>query len=288
MRRGARLDRYARVAGATVCAALWLILVVAPHYNDTSGWYFAGVVDPYAIHLKTQSGAFIYSPAFTQAMEPVRALPLEVVYALLVGVELAFFAWATGPWAIPVLILLGVTGRPDETLPGEFWYGQINLLLVAAAIAGLRWPSAWAFVLLTKVTPAVGLLWYPFRGEWRNLAIALGTTAGIVLVSAVLAPGLWAAWFGVLRDNAGTPMPGLYIPLPLWSRLAMAALLLAWAAPRNQRWALAVAVTLGTAWLAVAHLVMLVGAIPFLGDLRRLRWRAGTASATPRPEYPGS
>lgn len=284
----ARLDRYARIAGATVCAALWLVLALYPHYQDTSGWYNAGVSDPYAIHLKTQAGAYIYSPAFTQIMEPIRALPGEVVYALLVGIELAFFAWATGPWCIPVLVLLGATGRPDEILPGEFWYGQINLLLVAAGIAGLRWPGAWAFVLLTKVTPGIGLLWYPFRREWRNLAIALGTTGAIVAASALLAPGLWVAWFDVLRDNAGTPMPGLYIPVPLWARLALAGLLLAWGAPRNQRWTIAVAVTLGTAWLAVAHLIMLVGAIPFLGDLRRLRWSAGTASATPRPASPGS
>ncbi len=46
---------------------------------------------------------------------------------------------------------------------------------MAAAIAlGFRYPATWAFVLLAKVTPGIGLLWFLVRREWRNLAIALG------------------------------------------------------------------------------------------------------------------
>ena len=51
---------------------------------------------------------------------------------------------------------------------------------------GFRYPWTWGFVLLTKVTPGIGLLWFAVRREWRALAIALGVTGVIVAVSLVL------------------------------------------------------------------------------------------------------
>jgi hypothetical protein len=163
-------------------------------------------------------------------------------------------AYCAGPWLIVILAI--------PTLYPEFYYGQINLFLISASLVGFRWPAAWAFVLLTKVTPGVGLLWFVCRSEWRHLAIALGVTAAVAGVSLALAPNLWVEWIGVLLNNARTPMPELYIPVPLWQRLIAAALLLAWAAPRGHRWAVPITVTLGTAWLGWPHLVMLVGVMP--------------------------
>ena len=66
--------------------------------------------------------------------------------------------------------------------------GNIHLLLAAAIVLGFRWPWTWSLVLLTKITPGIGLLWFVVRREWRNLTIALGGTAAIVAVSFVL-PG---------------------------------------------------------------------------------------------------
>ena len=60
----------------------------------------------------------------------------------------------------------------------EFYLGNVHLLLALAIVLGFRWPAAWAFVLLTKITPGIGLLWFAVRREWRSLAIALGATAG--------------------------------------------------------------------------------------------------------------
>ena len=62
--------------------------------------------------------------------------------------------------------------------------GNVSLLLAVAIVVGFRWPAAWALVLLTKITPGIGLLWFAVRREWRHLAIALGATAAIVAVSA--------------------------------------------------------------------------------------------------------
>ena len=45
-----------------------------------------------------------------------------------------------------------------------------------AIVLGLRHSAAWAFPLLTKVLPGVGMVWHVVRREWGSLAIATGVT----------------------------------------------------------------------------------------------------------------
>ena len=73
----------------------------------------------------------------------------------------------------------------------ELYHGNVHLWIAAAIVLGFRYPWTWAFVLLTKVTPGLGLVWFAARREWRSLAIALGVTAAIVAVSLVLDRQLW-------------------------------------------------------------------------------------------------
>ena len=56
----------------------------------------------------------------------------------------------------------------------ELYHGNIHLLMAAAIVLGFRYPIGWSFLLLTKVTPGVGLVWFAVRREWRPLIIALG------------------------------------------------------------------------------------------------------------------
>ena len=65
----------------------------------------------------------------------------------------------TGPRLFAVGVLLATV---------ELAGGNISLLLAVAIVVGFRWPAAWAFVLLTKVTPGIGLLWFVVRREWRS------------------------------------------------------------------------------------------------------------------------
>ena len=83
----------------------------------------------------------------------------------------------------PILTLLAF---PPVAI--DLYHGNIHLLLAVAIVLGFRYPAAWAFVLLTKVTPGIGLLWFAARGEWRKLGIALGFTAAIVAVTFVFMP----------------------------------------------------------------------------------------------------
>lgn len=285
-----------RLASRALTVASWFVVayvgwlfVTIPHYNDAGPHFLAGVVEPYAIHLKTQVGAYIYSPAFTQALEPLRWIGVtpEAWYALSVASILVVLAWVSGPFLIPVLFL---------ALP-ELQYGNVNALMLAAVLLSFRFPWTWAFVLLTKVTPGVGVLWFAFRREWRQFRIALWATLLVVAVSIALSPGLWAQWVHVLLDNARTPMPAAYIPVPLWLRLGLAVALLGWAAPRNHRWAVVVAFVLGTPWLHPNHLLFLVGLLPWVRriDVQRLvpkvrshRSSADTARSTLRPASPGT
>ena len=47
--------------------------------------------------------------------------------------------------------------------------GNIHVLLAVTILAGFRYPGAWSFVVLTKVTPGIGLLWFAIRREWGAL-----------------------------------------------------------------------------------------------------------------------
>ena len=78
-----------------------------------------------------------------------------------------------------------------------------------AIVLGMRWPAAWAFILLTKISPGVGLLWFAVRREWRNLAIALGVTSAIAAVSFVLAPNLWSDFLAA--SFLDDPVIGAYV-----------------------------------------------------------------------------
>jgi hypothetical protein len=151
----------------------------------------------------------------------------------------------------------------------ELEVGNIHFLLAAAVYIGMRYPAVWAFVLLTKVTPGVGLVWFLVRREWRSLAIALGATALIVGVSFVMVPGHWVDWIGSLVGNARQQWPYPLFPVPLAVRLVAAAALIAWGARTDRRWTLIVGTTLAIPTLWPANLAMAVGLPLFVDRMHR-------------------
>jgi glycosyl transferase family 87 len=206
--------------------------------------------------------AFVYSPAAAQAMIPFQALPFEVFVGLVRAAELAAAFALAGPF-LPLVILW-------PPLASEINAANINLLIVAVAVWGLRWPALWSLVLLTKVTPGVGLLWFAVRGEWRNLAIAFGLTGAIVLASFVYAPGLWFEWPAYMATL--TPSDGV----PLWARVGIAAALVAWGARTNRPWTVVLAVTIATPRLHFMTPAMLIGLLYYIRPQRA--WLARPAA----------
>src|SRR4029078_312592 len=110
-----------------------------------------------------------------------------------------------------------------------------------AIVIGFRWPAAWALVLLTKITPGIGLLWFAVRREWRHLAIALFATAAIAAVAVVVRPQEWRDWVDVVIGNAGKGGTWASVPVPLWIRLPLAAALVVWGARTDRAWTVPIA-----------------------------------------------
>jgi hypothetical protein len=175
---------------------------------------------------------------------------------------LAAVFFLTGPRLLLLGLVLGAM---------EIAGGNISLLLTLAIVAGFRYPWTWAFVILTKITPGIGLLWFVLRREWRQLAIALGATAGVVAVSFVLMPQNWLAWIDLLLANTGKGGTWAAIPIPLIVRGPIGVALIIWGAPRNQRWVVPVGTMLALPALWYGSLSMLLGVIPLTTPEERSR-----------------
>jgi hypothetical protein len=181
------------------------------------------------------AGHFVYSPAAAILSLPLGLLPEHVFLLAWTVLMLGATVWlARGEalvWlAFPPLICL-------------VFMGNIEILIGVAVVLGFRHPWTWSFVLLTKVTPGVGLLWFAVRREWRELAVALGATAAIVAVTYMFVPDAWHEWLAFLSRSQGTNGWA-----PLLPRLVAAAALLVWGARSGRRWTVVVA-----AMLAVPH-----------------------------------
>jgi hypothetical protein len=194
----------------------------------------------------TLSG-YIYPPPMAQLLEPFRWLPWPVVQVAVTTGLVAALWYCAGTWAW-LFIGLGVLRAAFPVLPEELGIvagyalnGNVQLGIAAVTVAGLRHPGLWAFPLLTKIGPGIGLLWFLFRREWWPLLVGIATTAVICGVSLVLAPTLWTEWLVFVLVNRDAPSPLPLVPVALPIRLLMSTLLLAWAAPRGHRWAVPLA-----------------------------------------------
>ena len=241
-------------------AAIWLAIVVFSEPfgrlwgtgQDAYCYWFPSLDDPYARSDWTDPIAYVYSPAFLQLLQPIRVLPWQVYMAIWTGILLAAVFVLTGRKWFTVGVVLSLM---------ELAGGNIHLLLAAAMVLGFRWPATWALVLLTKITPGIGLLWFVVRGEWRQLFIALGATALIVAVSFVTLPDAWFQWGEVLSRIAGRDGTWAAVPIPFLVRLPFAVALVVWGARTNRRWTVPVAGMLALPALWYGGLAMLLAVI---------------------------
>ena len=143
----------------------------------------------------------------------------------------------------------------------------------------LQVPGAWAFLILTKVTPGVGLLWFAVRREWMSLARALGFTTVVIAATWLVVPGRWTDWIPMLAGDVGQA-GNVSVQIPLLVRLPAAILIVAWGARTNRRWTVAVGalVSLPTIW--PQSVAVLVALVPLAG-LWHVRPRSWPAQATP-------
>lgn len=241
-----------------IVGAWWLAIEGWGDPVDARAYYQVDLERPYAGAVVAGRDAYLYSPAFAQLTEPLRLLPWRAFRFAWRAFELLALAALAGPATLLVLFL--------EPVASELNAGNVHLLTATAIVVGFRWPAAWGFVLLTKVTPGIGLLWFAVRREWRSLAVALGVTAVVVVVSFALAPGLWLDWIGLLVREATSPPRREWevVMLPLPWRLAAAALIVVWGARHDRRWTVPIGVFLALPVTWYPALSILVGILPLV------------------------
>ncbi len=273
-------DRLPRVpaSGMVVAGAVWLAIVVLARPEmgqwrtgqDAISYWAPRLAAPYAQADWTTVGAYVYSPAFLQIVSPLQHLPWLVFMGVWTALLLVAVRFLTGPSLFAIGVLLATA---------ELIGGNISLLLAVAIVIGFRWPAAWGLVLLTKVTPGVGLLWFAVRREWRSLAIAFGATLVVAAVSYAMMPWAWAEWVSVLTNVAGRNGTWAAVPIPLMIRLPFAVAIVVWGARTDRRWAVPVASMLALPALWYGGLSMLLAVIV----LQREPWKSvgpgGTSAA---------
>jgi hypothetical protein len=238
--------------------------------HDARPYWTALFSFPYATSRVGEHNAYLYSPAFLELIAPLRAMPWQLFMAFWTGILILATLYLVGPVLLgPVLIL---------ALP-ELIGGNITLLMAAAIVAGFRYPGTWAFPLLTKVTPGVGLIWFGVRRQWRAFGMAVAMTGGVILLSVLFTtPVAWSEWFHVLAGNAGSPIDSGSLPVPLLVRLPMAVVLIAWAARSDRRWALPIGCLLALPVIWYGSLSLLVAVIPLAFPAwTAWSWREGFA-----------
>jgi hypothetical protein len=277
--------------GITLAAIAWFAVVgFAEPFGrlwgtsqDARCYWLPSLLDPYAASDWTNPIAYVYSPAFLQLISPLTRLPWQAFVAVWTAILLLAVRFLTGPR----LLAAGIVFAAME-LAG----GNISLLLATAIVVGFRWPAAWAFVLLTKVTPGIGLLWFAARREWRSLAIALGTTLAVIAGSAIFLPAAWSEWTDVLIRNGGRDGTWAALPIALWIRLPIASAVVVWGARTNRRWAVPVAslIALPAVWYGSLSMLLAIVALreTRTSDAERNRdsdaeVRAGSRSPEPSP-----
>lgn len=229
------------LGAAGLLFAAYLFLVVAPRAGtfgfDAYAYWSLDMADPYTVPAGT-FGAFTYTPVIARLFAPFSLLEWPTFLWLWTAVMVATVIWLG--WRSALLVL----AFPPVAL--ELYHGNVQLLMAAAIALGFRYPVAWSFLLLTKVTPGIGLIWFAARKEWQPLGIALGFTGALVAISLVLEPQLWVDWLNdsVLKTANGAPLNQFSLAIPLWIRLPLAALLVAWGGRTGRPWTVPVGATL--------------------------------------------
>lgn len=277
--------------GLVVCLAVGLMLGLgfalstARPVDTDMLWRTGQMADYYgSVWAADGDSRYVYPPVLAQLAGLVAPIGWPV---FVTAWTMAMFAglWAmTRRWSLPVLAvgaaafaMFGLDSPLGSPVLGAV-IGNIQPLMAAAIVIGLRWPAAWAFVVLTKIAPGIGLVWFVARGEWRNLAIACASTALVLTISLVLAPGAWADFLAFASANAGTPSPLPVVPIPLWIRVPMSVALLVWGARTDRAWV----VPFAAGWSSLAlyewsWVTMAVAGLALAGPLGAPRWRRAPA-----------
>src|SRR5437879_5118667 len=119
-----------------------LVAGIAPDNFDARSYWMADLADPYARSRVGTDYAYLYSPAFAQAIEPLRWLPWTIAGAI----------WTIG--------LFGLLGRTAGRLGLVLLLFQPVVASIAIVIWGARTNRRWAVPVAAGIAMPVG--WFTF------------------------------------------------------------------------------------------------------------------------------
>lgn len=220
----------------------------------------------------TYRDAFLYSPAFAQALWPFGQLSWPAFHSIWIAGQAGVLGWLLAPWGWR----RGLTLAPFFIT--ELLLGNVYLFFAGALVVSLgRAPGALALPLLTKISPGVVGIWFVVRREWRAVMWAAGITVLIVGISAAFAPAAWLAWAHFLTHSAGQRGGRVIL------RFAAALGITIWAAKTGRAWLLAPALILALPILGSYGPLSVLAAIPRLLQFERTE-RAAKALHNPHEQ----
>jgi hypothetical protein len=235
---------------------------------DAAAYYYADGYVP--VEGVPQYG---YSPAFLVLFAPFRLLSFDVFLLVWFGLHVAALLWLRAGW------FLAIPGANEDVIRGNVTVFICVALVLA--LGGRAW--AWAFPLLTKVLPGVGMVWHLVRREWRSLAIATGATFAVLLVGVAVDPQAWVEWVELLQGH-GTGTAGNLLP-----RLVLAAGIVAFAGLTSRAWLVPIGMIAGWSFIGPPVLMMLAALPRLYRDARdprlivsRIKWTTSQPQASQR------
>jgi alpha-1,2-mannosyltransferase len=161
---------------------------------------------------------FTYPPLAAILFAGLQVMPFAVAEVLLnlasvagLTATLLVVSWRLFGWnqhALPAGLALSAGAMVFEPVRSTIGFGQVNLVLMGLValdclVPKTRWPRGLllGLAIAIKLTPAVFVLFFLVRREFRPALVAFTSFAGFSLVAWMLAPADSATyWFGVLFD----------------------------------------------------------------------------------------
>ncbi|MGP6173378.1 glycosyltransferase 87 family protein [Corynebacterium sp. A21] len=164
---------------------------------------------------------FTYPPLAAMLFVPLTWIPMLLGAALWTLVTAALLWWCIvivlrhclprlansdhrvlATWLLPVALLF-------EPVRETLGFGQINVLLMAFVLVDTLSRRPWlpkgvliGLAAAIKLTPAVFILYFLVRRDWKSAAITVGSGIGFTLLAFVLNPTIsWTYWLDTLRDT---------------------------------------------------------------------------------------
>lgn len=207
--------------------------------------------------------AYWYPPIVAQVMAPISALLPSVVFSAAWTVLMLICLW----WIAgrDVILALALCAFPPVAV--EFWSRNVHLILAALLVLAIRHWSGWYSVgAAIKLAPGIGLVYLAVKRRWRELGIAFGFGAALLVVSFLLSPDAWRQFGEVMLARGPTDASAL-LPIPYFARAIAGLALVVLAGRLDTRWGeplLVVGITVALPTLWFTALSTLIAMVPLI------------------------